>query len=374
MLPFRAFYFFVYAGMAALMPFLTLYYEGLGLTGRQVGTLAAIPPLLTFLGAPIFGFLADLTKRPKWLLGISISSVILGILALTQVETYLGLVLVVIFYALFFAPILPIVDRSVLDALGEHREQYGKQRLWGAIGWGLSAPLAGLLVDKGDLSWAFFASAVLFGFLFIWIYFMPVSKLAEKEPFWVSFKKLMGSWAVIVFFLVALGGGIGLSMIHHYLFLFMDGLGASSLLMGWTLTAGTVSELIVMYYSDRLLSKWGARRLLLFSLIALSFRMFAYGIVKNPGWVLVIQLLHGPTFAALWIAGVAYVSEIAPVGLRNTSQGLLTGFVMGLGSTLGAIFGGFLYDGVGFTQMYLWGSVSVFILMIIFYVGCRGRC
>ncbi|HBY07932.1 MAG TPA: hypothetical protein DEH22_09180 [Chloroflexi bacterium] len=374
LLPYKAFYFFVYAAMAAATPFFTLYYESLGLSGRQVGALAALPPLLTFLAAPLFGFLADLTGKPKRILVISISSVVLGIFALTLADTFWGLILAVGFYALFFAPILPIIDRSVLDALGENRDQYGKQRLWGALGWGVAAPLAGSLVDQKGLHWAFYTSALLFTCLLIWAFFMPVSKPAAKEPFWLSFKKLMGSWPVVIFFGVALGGGIGLAMIHHYLFLYLAGLGASSSVMGWALTVGTVSELFVMGLSGQLLKRWKARGLLLASLIFLSLRFFAYAVITEPGWALAIQLLHGPTFAALWIASVAYVAEIAPPGLRNTSQGMLTGFVMGLGSTLGAIIGGVLYESIGFAQMYLWAGVGILLLIILFLLGCRGRC
>ncbi len=162
LLPFKALYFFIYAAMAALMPFLTLYYERMELTGRQIGVLAAIPPLITFISAPLFGFIADLTQRPRVLLGISVSSVALGIFLLTTAETFGGLFLAVFVYAFFFAPILPIVDRSVLRVLGDRKDQYGKQRLWGAIGWGLIGPVAGILVDQRGLIWAFYASAAIY--------------------------------------------------------------------------------------------------------------------------------------------------------------------------------------------------------------------
>ena len=91
LLPFKALYFLVYAAMAALMPFLTLYYERLELPGSQIGFLAAIPPLVTFISAPLFGFLADWSQRPKLLLGISVSSVALGIFLLTSAQSFGGL-------------------------------------------------------------------------------------------------------------------------------------------------------------------------------------------------------------------------------------------------------------------------------------------
>ncbi len=368
LLPFKALYFFIYAAMAALMPFLTLYYERLGLSGKQIGILAAIPPLITFLSAPLFGFIADLTQRPRLLLGISVSSVALGIYSLTVVDSFPGLILVVIFYAFFFAPILPIVDRSTLSVLGVRKDQYGKQRLWGAIGWGLIAPVAGLLVDRGGMNWTFYASAATFMSLLFLIRFIPVNTVLGRESFWKGFKQLFGNWPVIVFFVVALGGGIGLAMIHHYLFLYLDGLGASSITMGWALSLATISELIVMYYSDRLLRWWGASGLLLFALGSLAVRLLAMAFAASPEWVLLLQLLHGPTFAGLWMAGVAYVSEIAPPGLETTSQGMLTGFVMGLGSTIGALLGGILFDEVGLSMMYLGAGLAMLVLTFVFFV------
>ena len=371
LLPFKALYFFIYAAMAALLPFLTLYYERLDLSGYQIGILAAIPPLITFISAPLFGFLADFTQRPKMLIGVSISSVALGIFLLTIADNFVGLIMAVFVYAFFFAPILPIVDRSVLNVLEDRKDQYGKQRLWGAVGWGLIAPVAGWLVDQGGLFWAFYASAAIFLSLLFLIRFIPSSTIFSGDSFWFGFKKIMGSWPVIFFFIIAFSGGVGLAMIHHYLFLFLDGLGASSLMMGWALTLATVSELVVMFYSDRLLRWWGPRGLLLFSLVILTFRLVAMGLVTSPEWVLLLQLLHGPSFASLWMAGVAYVSEIAPPGLETTSQGMLTGFVMGLGSTVGALLGGFLFQGYGFSTMYLGAGIGIFLLMIGFLFANR---
>ena len=82
---------------------------------------------------------------------------------------------------------------------------------------------------------------------------------------------------------------MGLAMINHYLFLYLNELGASSVVMGWALTMATVSELFVMYFSDRLLRWLGARGLLLVALGILGARLMTYTLVSVPGWVLVIQ-------------------------------------------------------------------------------------
>jgi hypothetical protein len=47
-----AFYFLYFAALAAFMPFLSIYYQNLGLDGRQIGTLLALPPLVSLFAGP----------------------------------------------------------------------------------------------------------------------------------------------------------------------------------------------------------------------------------------------------------------------------------------------------------------------------------
>jgi len=374
MLPFKAFYFFVFAALAFIAPFLTLYYEGLGLTGQQIGILAAVPPLVTFISAPFFGAIADITRRHKLVLGFSIIGVVTGILALSLAQSFLALISTVFFYAFFFAPLLPLIDRSVIEILGSDRNQYGKQRLWGAVGWGLLAPLSGFAVDKGGIEWAFYGAAFLFLGLFIVSRLTPIRPVTIQVGYWEGLNELLSDWKVIVFFGITIIGGMGLATIHNYLYLYLDSLGASTVTMGVALSIATASELVVMYFADRLLKSWKARGLILFGLLMLTLRLFGYSVSESQELALLIQLMHGPTFAAIWIAGVAYVAEIAPPGLGNTAQGLFTGLVMGIGSALGALLGGILYQSMGFSKMYLAAGIVVLISLIIFWLVCRNDC
>jgi predicted MFS family arabinose efflux permease len=144
--------------------------------------------------------------------------------------------------------------------------------------------------------------------------------------------------------------------------------------MGMALTIATISELFIMYYSDRLLKSWKSRGLILFGLVMVSVRLVGYSATNSPAVALLFQFLHGPTFAAIWMAGVDYVSEISPPELGNTAQGIFTGIVMGLGSALGAFIGGFLYQSIGFSKMFLYAGISVLLAFFTFWVGCKRNC
>jgi PPP family 3-phenylpropionic acid transporter len=374
MLPFKGFYFFVYGALAFVLPFLTVYYQSLGLSGQQIGILAGLPSVLTFFSAPVFGAITDITQRHKRILGLSILMVVVGVLLISIGRTFCVLIIMVIFYAIFFSPILPLIDRSVVEILGDDRDDYGKQRLWGAVGWGVLAPISGLAVARGGLPWAFYGAAALFLCLFIVSLLTPIQPVRIQVSYWKGVRQLLSKWQVIIFFVVALVGGMGLSTVHIYFYLYLDSLGASPVTMGISSTIATASELVIMFFASRLLKVMKTRGLIMFGLLMLALRLVFYSMIQDPGLALAVQLMHGVTFAAIWIAGVAYVAEIAPPGLGNTAQGLFTGFVMGLGNASGAFLGGILYQDLGFSLMYLYAGLIVVIALVVFWIACRRDC
>ena len=151
----KTFYFCFYAAAAALLPFLALYFESLGLTGRQIGFLAGISPLVSLFGAPLWGALADASRRHKTILSIAIAGAIALALVLSQITLFTLLIPAVVFYSLFASPIIPLTDNAVMTMLADRKGQYGRQRIWGAVGWGLAAPLIGFLIEISGLQWAF---------------------------------------------------------------------------------------------------------------------------------------------------------------------------------------------------------------------------
>jgi PPP family 3-phenylpropionic acid transporter len=141
--------------------------------------------------------------------------------------------------------------------------------------------------------------------------------------------------------------------------------------MGLTLTAATISEIPIFLYSQRFLKRWSPSFLLAVSIFFTALRAFGYIAISAPWQVLLVSLLHGPTFALMWIAGVAYANKVAPPGLGATAQGVFTGLVMGLGSALGAFTGGFLYDTYGPIATFYFAGGACLIVAAIFSFANR---
>ncbi len=362
----KAFYFVFFAAGACLIPFLALYYHDLGLTGRQIGLLTGIVPLITMVGAAAWGAFADATGRHHLLLLTAIGGLWLAIAAMTQVSTFAQLIPLVCLYAVFIAPLVPLIDNSVMARLGEQRQEYGRVRVWGSYGWGIAALIIGVIIQHQGLLAAFPTYLVLMIILFFVGVRLPVRGGHTGEPVRHGLRRLFTNRQWLLFTIVALVEGMTLGIFLNYLFLYLEALGASNMVMGLSLTFATLSEIPVFLYARRLLARWGAPFVLMLSLAGTVIRAFAYVFMTAPWQVLPISLLHGPTFAAMWAAGVAYADEIAPPGLGATAQGLFNSAVLGLGAAVGSFTGGYLYDGRGAVAAFQWAGWAALAALLLF--------
>ena len=367
----RAFYFFYFSAAAALSPFLALYYERIGLSGSQIGVLRGISPLIMLFAAPFWGALADATHQHKRLLLLSIGGALVAVFSLSLTTQYLWLIVVITAFAFVGAPIISLVDNTVIELLQEQRDKYGKQRLWGAVGWGLAAPIVGALSERSGQRWFFYGYLMLMFGAWIVAAKLPVSQSSIRQQFWKDMRKLLANKQWVIFLVSILIGSLHLSLVNSFLFLRLKQLGASETLMGLTLTVATLSELPVWFFADAMLRRWGTKGMLIFSLVACIIQAFGYAWMPVPWLALVFQLLHGPAFSTMWAAGVAYAAEIAPEGTRATAQGIFGGVAMGLKSALGAFLGGVLIDRIGLVSTFRWGGVAGIIGLFIFISAMR---
>lgn len=359
MLKLKTLYFLYYAAASSLLPFLVLYYQQLGLSGRQVSVLSTLLPLMTLIGVPLWSAGSDTTQRHNAFLPLAVVGALIATLFVPFTVSYVGLLAVVLMVSFFLAPIMPLTDHAVLASLGDQKRHYGNLRLWGAVGWGVTAPVTGLIVEQRGVQWAFFLAAALLCLLW------GVTRESPKPDIERPSKGAGGAEQFVTsawlgFLLTAFMGGIGLAVSSNFLYLHMADVGVRSELVGFALTIATVSELPLFFFSGRLLNRYAAPTLLTVALLVFSVRLLLYSFAFTPALILMVQILHGASFSLLWVAGVAHADTLAPTGLSATAQGLFTTVVMGWGGVVGALVGGALYDAVGAAAMFRWVAVSAF--------------
>lgn len=170
---------------------------------------------------------------------------------------------------------------------------------------------------------------------------------------------------MLVFILTATIMGFGFGCIEGFLFLMLKDMGANDLLLGLTLTVTCVAELPSFHFQGKLIKMMGTSALLDLCCIAYVIRMGLYAALcsasTSPWLVLLIEPLHGVTFAFGWGAGTETAKRLSPPGLESTCQGLFQGAYFGLGYGLGALMGGLISSRWGYSILYLAGAATVFV-------------
>lgn len=358
----KGFYFFYFSALAALLPYLVLYYEREGLSGSQIGFLLALPPLMNLVGAPLWGALADWTRGHKNILLLCLTGFGLAIFLLLQTHSFGLMICLVLMFALFASSILPLIDSTTLEMLGDRRAHYGRQRAWGTIGWGIVSPIIGFIVDRQGNIWSFYGYFLLLAGTLFFAWRLPIAHAPIGLKLGHGLRSIFKSNRWLLFLLTIYVGGTGFAGLNHYFVLYLNDLGFSRSFLGWTMFAAPLSELPVMLGAAWLVRRWGSERLLIFALMALVIRMLAYSFTET-GWViLAIQGMHGLTFGLLWIGGVNRSQELAPKGMNATAQGMFAA-TMGLGAATGALVGGQLYDALGVQMMYRWEGIGLLVIV-----------
>ncbi len=363
----RGMYLEFYMALGALLPFINLYYVRLGLSGEQIGLLAALPVLITASTSVLWGSIADALHAHRTILRVALLLAPLSMLALSQAKSFGTLMALVAIYAFFFSPILPLIDSAALETARNHQRSYGDLRVWGTIGWSISTWLIGGFIQNQDLRWIFYGYAVFMGLTLLLSFFQPLRQGTLRVPVFHGVWKLMTAPGLLPFLISVLLVGLTSSAVSQYLVIFLDRIGASEGLIGLAASLAALSEIPVMLASQTIMQRIGARGMLIIAFATFALRWFLLALITLSGWVLVLQLLHGLSFGAFLIGGVTYMQEHTPQGLGTTSQALFTSVAFGLASLVGSLGGGALYDRIGFPALFRLLSIIAGGGLVLFY-------
>jgi MFS transporter, PPP family, 3-phenylpropionic acid transporter len=349
-----SFYFLYYAALAYFAPFIVLFYQQNQFNGPQIALLTGLPPLITLFAGPFWTNVADSRRWHRQVMSLGILVAILCVLLMQYMSVFVIVLITVITSFFFFSPVASLSDSATIAMLGADKAMYGRVRIGGTIGWGLFALIAGAMINNYGLKLAFWGFAV-----FMLINLFVAQKLTYDDTTGhealksggVRFFLTSRRWQL--FLMLAFLGGLGASSVASFLAPYMTGMGANESQIGFAIMIATLTELPVFFFGNRLLKRFTAQNLFLFSLGLMGIRSICYALVKTTSAVFIVQAFGGMIFPAMWLAGVAYADEHAPAGLKSTAQGLFGAMSFGFGAAVGGFLAGLLLESIGGRGMYL---------------------
>ena len=349
--PVKALYFLLFAAQGIYFTFINVYYSTIGLSGSQIGLINTVSPLVGMFSSPGWGLWSDRSGRTRRLLAVATIGVIIFSLGVSIAPSYGALLAIVAFYALFYSPITPLVDSTTLSLLGEHRERYGAQRVWGSIGFVITSAVIGLILERTGIRFIFIGNAVILAVFAVALIALPERPVQLGGSILRGLNQMVRQPPWLIFALSIGLLGMANSGMLNFLSVTLHTMGGSDGLIGITWTIAAIAETPIMIFSAALLKRFGARRLINIAISAYALRMLLYSVMPTPQWAAWIALLGGLSFGLYWISVVSYANELAPANLKATSQGLLMA-VTSLAGIAGATLAGWLFDAVGPFMMF----------------------
>ncbi len=368
----RWLYFFFYTAFGIFMTFGNVYFRSIGLKGAELGLINTFAPLMGMFGAPVWGMLSDRSRNPRLLLGIAAVGGAAAMLAMSFADSLVRITAAIAVYMLFASAFVPLLDSMNLGLLGANHDRYGRQRMWGSIGFIFGSWVFGFVLQQAGLHALFFGAAAGLLCMLPGLALLNVQKPPSQPVPWSGYAYFLRQPRWLLFALIVAVIGIVNNAMVNYLGIFIKEMNGGEALIGASAALGVVTELPVMYYSSYLLRRFGSRGLIGMGLSFFALRMLLYGIIPSPEWVLPIALLHGFTFSPYWVGSVSYASELAPENLKATAQGMLM-FVVGLAGVVGSPINGGMYDLMGSARLFLVNGILAVIALVVLGVGARKR-
>jgi PPP family 3-phenylpropionic acid transporter len=363
-----SFYFIYFAGMAAFIPYIVLYYQSINFSGAQIGLLVAISPLIGLVGGPFWTGIADTKHRHGLVMSISLIAAVIAIFLLPFLQKFIPVLILISVFSFLFAPSGSLADSATMSMLGHEKHLYGRVRMGGTFGWALAAPLAAIYVSKNGLTWAFwiFSLCMLIALLISQKFFYTEHK--ESISLRYGVRALFANRRLALFLFMAFVCGTAFATINNYLFAYMVQLQIDESKMGFVLTAAIIAEIPVLFFADRLLLRYKPRGLLILSMSATGLRLLLLAVFTSFAGILIFQLLNGLTFPVLWVAGVSYANENAPAGLSATAQAVFGAMIFGFGAAVGGFIGGILFENLGGQIMYAIFGIMVLAMLAVYVI------
>lgn len=162
----------------------------------------------------------------------------------------------------------------------------------------------------------------------------------------------------------------GQAIVDSLSFLYFENLGSSFTTMGFMVCLTVAFEIPIFHVAPKLLDSLGAGGLLLLASLCYILRTLGYSFlpVGHATWVLFLEPLHGVTYACAQTATVHFVGQLVPLpGYEASGQGLLS-LMKGIGAMVGLLLGGWA-QGTSARLLYRVASAVVFVGSSLFGIS-----
>ncbi len=357
-------FFFAYG---VYLPFWALWFEEQGVSPTDIGLLVGIGFATRCVAnmtlTPRIHKVEHLMPALRWL---SFAALVFVAFHFFTGGSFWLMAIATILFNLCCGPIVPLSDAMANYYARLKMLDYGRTRLWGSIAFIAGSTVVGFLVAKfgSDMIIYTALAGVFASLLFSLRRTMPMPVTTEEEhaerP---KLSELLRELSVVKFLvLVALIQG---SHAAYYSFssIYWKEAGYSEDIIGYLWSLGVVAEVAVFAFSKRLFSGWTLRTLFVVASLGVVARWGLTASTTALVALVMIQLLHGVTFAMAHIAAIQYIQN-SEQRKMVALQALYNAIPLGAFIALMTALSGWGYENWGANVFWAMAAMGVLALFI----------
>lgn len=380
---FLLFYGALFAAFGVASPFLPGLLQQNGLTSGELGVVLAAGTAVRLLAGPLGCRVADLVGRaPLVLAGFAAASAAIA-LGYGPARGVAMLLLISVAHASVLAPLTPVADALALGSAKRGQFQYGWVRGAGSAAFILGTLLSGQLVDDLGLGVIIWLNAALLAVAAGVGWALPnrVAGAGEAVNLARTEKRIgvrsgtalrtllrLPMFARLMIVAALIGGSHALHDSFEVIRWRMAGLSAAQSSFLWSLSVA--AEVVVFVaVGPALLARLGPSKAML---LAASAGIVRWSTAAVTAWfpaMVLVEPLHGLTFALLHLACMDVIAKIVPISMAATAQAVYATLAVGAMAAIVTLASGPLYSSFGASSF--WAMAGLCALALPFAARLR---
>jgi len=353
------FYGAAFAAVGVQLPFWPVWLEAQGLSAAEIGLVLAAAFWPRVATNPLIAYQADRLGRRKPLMVGLAAATVLGVALFALAAELWAFLLLSALSGACWAAIGPLGEALALQELARRGISYGRVRLWGSLTFVLAAAGTGHLIER---SGAGLVLGLLLGFVALTLVaclLLPESTSADgsaEPPQLAALLRLRGFWRFVF--------AAGLIQVSHALYygfatLHWRAAGHSGTVVGLLWAEGVIAEILVLASAGALFRWLEPHRLLAVAGALTVLRWSVTALGSDLALLITVQLLHGASFGATYLATMHYLRDHTPRELQASAQAINASIGFALLFGLVTPVAGWLFAAAGGSAFWAMAAIAV---------------
>jgi len=368
------FYFFYFAYVGGFTPYLSLYFDSVGMSAVQIGLLMAVNQSSRMFAPMLWGVLADRRGDRMCIVRLTALAGGIAMFGLFAGNSFLAMFITLAVMSAFTSATMPLAEATTFGHVRGDTGRYARIRLWGSVGFICSVVGVGYFLDVATLrDWLWLVIAI-YAAALVATWQVPESAAHRPVREDVSARSILMRPEVVgllgACFLMATAHGAYYSFFSVHL---VDN-GYSKSAVGWLWALGVVCEVAVFWWMPQLVARIGLYRLLVatFAIAVVRFLLIGW-LVQSPIALVSAQVMHAATFGAYHAAAIGLIHRWFQGAHQAKGQALYTALSFGAGGTLGGFASGLAWAAHGAAFTYTLAALAAALGLVLLMATVRGR-